>query len=33
MELDDGYRKGFNDAIHAVRGILSKKIKELEKKP
>ena len=33
MELDDGYRKGFNDAIHAVRGILSKKIKELENKP
>ena len=33
MELDDGYRKGFNDAIHAVRGILSKKIKEMEKKP
>ena len=33
MELDDGYRKGFSDAIHAVRGILSKKIKELEKKP
>jgi hypothetical protein len=33
MELDDGYRKGFNDAIHAVRGILSKKIKEMENKP
>jgi hypothetical protein len=33
MELDDGYRKGFNDAIHAVRGILSKKIKEMEKNP
>jgi hypothetical protein len=33
MELDDAYRKGFNDAIHAVRGILSKKIKELENKP
>jgi len=33
VELDDGYRKGFNDAIHAVRGILSKKIKELENKP
>jgi hypothetical protein len=31
--LDDGYRKGFNDAIHAVRGILSKKIKEMENKP
>ena len=23
----------FNDAIHAVRGILSKKIKEMENKP
>lgn len=33
MELDDAYRKGFNDAIHAVRGILSKKIKEMENKP
>jgi hypothetical protein len=33
IELDDAYRKGFNDAIHAVRGILSKKIKELENKP
>ena len=33
VELDDGYRKGFNDAIHAVRGILSKKIKEMENKP
>jgi len=33
MELDDGYRKGFNDAIHAVRGILSKKIKEMENRP
>jgi hypothetical protein len=33
MELDDAYRKGFNDAIYAVRGILSKKIKELENKP
>lgn len=33
MELDDAYRKGFNDAIYAVRGILSKKIKEMEYKP
>jgi hypothetical protein len=33
MELDDAYRKGFNDAIYAVRGILSKKIKEMENKP
>jgi len=33
VELDDAYRKGFNDAIHAVRGILSKKIKEMENKP
>ena len=33
IELDDAYRKGFNDAIHAVRGILSKKIKEMENKP
>lgn len=33
MELDDTYRKGFNDAIYAVRGILSKKIKEMENKP
>ena len=33
VELDDGYRKGFNDAIYAVRGILSKKIKEMENKP
>lgn len=33
MELDDAYRKGFNDAIHAVRGILSKKIKEMGNKP
>lgn len=33
MELDDAYRKGFNDAIYAVRGLLSKKIKEMENKP
>ena len=33
VELDDAYRKGFNDAIYAVRGILSKKIKEMEYKP
>jgi hypothetical protein len=33
IELDDAYRKGFNDAIYAVRGILSKKIKEMENKP
>lgn len=33
VELDDTYRKGFNDAIYAVRGILSKKIKEMENKP
>jgi hypothetical protein len=33
MEIDDAYRKGFNDAIYAVRGILSKKIKEMENKP
>ena len=33
MELDDAYRKGFNDAIYAVRGIISKKIKEMENKP
>jgi vacuolar-type H+-ATPase subunit H len=33
MELDDAYRKGFNDAMYAVRGILSKKIKEMENKP
>ena len=33
MEIDDAYRKGFNDAIYAVRGVLSKKIKEMENKP
>jgi NAD(P)-dependent dehydrogenase (short-subunit alcohol dehydrogenase family) len=33
MELDDAYRKGFNDAMYAVRGVLSKKIKEMEHKP
>ena len=33
MELDDAYRKGFNDAIYAVRGLLSKKIREMENKP
>lgn len=33
MEIDDAYRKGFNDAIYAVRGIISKKIKEMENKP
>lgn len=33
MEIDDAYRKGFNDAIYAVRGILSKKVKEMENKP
>jgi hypothetical protein len=33
MELDDAYRKGFNDAMYAVRGVLSKKIKEMENKP
>jgi hypothetical protein len=31
--LDDAYRKGFNDAMYAVRGVLSKKIKEMEHKP
>ena len=33
IELDDAYRKGFNDAIYTVRGVLSKKIKEMENKP
>lgn len=33
MEIDDAYRKGFNDAIHAVYGVLTKKIKEMENKP
>ena len=33
MEIDDAYRKGFNDAIYAVRGVLTKKIKEMENKP
>jgi hypothetical protein len=33
VELDDTYRKGFNDALCAVRGILAKNIKEMENKP